>query len=325
MNLTIRLADINIEKLYPLTVDGAANWYAGPVQNTWYADVALPALPERHIIVPSYMQLHDHSKYYFEFCNGDTKSTLQHVPGVADQQENATTQVVSGKVAAVSTHIDCWHTTTDTAASSVTVVVESVEKPRDYLLVVGIRPLCTKPDIPVTGGKAIVPIPASISQMQAEAAIARRICSPTALQMALSKFTHHPSWAATVAACYDPISKAYGSWPLAIRWASEHGVVGAVEVFEHWADVLALLQQQIPLVCSIRFETGELNNAPLTQTPGHLVLLYGVDDNEVLVMDPAAADHAEVERRYALEEFINAWLSRRGAAYVLAAQTSTGP
>ena len=325
MNLAIRLADTAIKKLYPLNVDGEANWYRGPSQNTWHADVALPALPEGHIIVPSYMQLPDYGKYYFEFCNGNTKSTLQHVPGATDQHETARTEVVTGKVAAVSTHIDCWHTETDTSAGTVTVVVESADKPRDYLLVVGLRPLCTTPDVPVSGGKAIVPIPASISQMQAEAAIARRICSPTALQMALSKFEHHPSWAATVGACYDPISKAYGSWPLAIRWAGEHGVVGAVEVFEHWTDALALLQQKIPLVCSIRFATGELNNAPLTQTPGHLVLLYGVDDNEVLVMDPAAEDHPEVERRYALEEFINAWLSRRGAAYVLAAQSSSGP
>ncbi len=324
MNQAIRLADRSIEKLYPLPVDGEANWYAGPGLNSWQADIALPALPKDHIIVPSYVQLHDHDRYHFEFCNGDTKSILQYVPGRAEQQENARTEVVAGKVAAVSTHIDCWHTTTDTAASTVTVVVESADKPHSYLLVVSLRPLCMVPEIPVTGGKVIVPVPASISQMQADAAVARRICSPTALQMALSKFSHSPSWEATVNACYDPISKAYGSWPLAIRWAGDQGVVGAVEAFAHWADALALLQQQIPMVCSIRFDTGKLKHAPLTETPGHLVLLYGVDGDEVLVKDPAAADHQEVERRYALEEFINAWLSRRGAAYILAAQTSNG-
>ena len=231
---------------------------------------------------------------------------------------------MTGKAAAVSTHIDCWHTVTDTAASTVSVVVESADKPRDYLLVVSLRPLNIDPEVPDSSGKVVVSVPAAISQMQADSAVARRICSPTALQMALSTFTHHPSWEATVSACYDPISKAYGTWPLAIRWAGEQGIVGAVEVFIDWADALALLQQQIPMVCSIRFNSGELKHAPLTETPGHLVLLYGVDGNEVLVKDPAAADHQGVERRYALKEFVHAWLSRRGAAYILAAQTLQG-
>jgi peptidase C39-like protein len=324
MNLAIRLADRSIKHLYPLPVEGEANWYAGPGQNSWQADIALPALPKDHIIVPSYMQLRDYGRYHFEFCNGDTKSILQMVPGKTEQQGNANTEVVSGKVAAVSTHIDCWHTETDTVASTVTIIVETADKPRDYLLVVGLRALFMEPEIPTSDSTIVIPVPASISQMQADAALASRICSPTALQMALSIFTHHPAWEATVNACYDPISKAYGSWPLAIRWAGNQNVVGAVEVFSHWTDALALLQQQIPLVCSIRFDAGELAHAPLTKTPGHLVLLCGVDGNEVLVKDPAAADHEDVERRYALEEFINAWLTRRGAAYVLAAQISNG-
>ncbi|MCR9258368.1 MAG: C39 family peptidase [Pseudomonadaceae bacterium] len=324
MNLTIRLAERNIKELYPLSVDGEARWYLGPDENSWQADIPLPALPKDHIIVPSYMQLQDYGKYHFEFCNGDTKSTLQCVPAVAEQTDNAHTEVVAGKVAAVSTHIDCWHTTADTAASTVTVVVKSADRPHNYLLVVGLRSLDMQPQIPDSNDKIIVPVPASISQMQADTEVARRICSPTALQMALSTFTHQPTWEATVSACYDPISRAYGSWPLAIRWAGNQGVVGAVEVFVDWADALVLLQQNIPMVCSIRFDTGKLKHAPLTQTPGHLVLLYGVDGNEVLVKDPAAAGHQDVERRYALDEFINAWLSRRGAAYVLAAQTSNG-
>ncbi|XOV81915.1 MAG: C39 family peptidase [bacterium] len=324
MNLAIRLADTRTREVYPLPVDRPANWYAGPEPNTWCADVALPAVPAEHIVVPSYMQLPACESHYFEFCNGETRSKLQRVPGDVEPASRAQTHVVAGKEAVVSTHIDCWHTLRDTGAGTITVVVQAALRPRAYLLVVGLRPLDLAPKPPLSGGNVILPLPATISQMQADASIAQRICSPTALQMAMTRFAQSPTWEDTIAACFDPISNAYGSWPMAIHWASAQGIVAAVEVFNRWEDVLVLLQQQIPLVCSIRFAQGQLQDAPLTQSQGHLVLLYGVQDNEVLVKDPAGEDHGSVERRYPLAQFISAWLSRRGAGYVLAAQPARG-
>ncbi len=318
MIYAIRLANPELASTYPLHVDNQANWIAGISSGTWQVDIALPAVPKDHIIVPSFVQIKDPSHYYFEYCNGNTKSKLQNVPAGTQADDKANTETVANQSHAVSTHIDCWHTLLDSASSTISILVTAQEPPKHYLLVVNVRPITIQPKQPESGGDAMVLIPESISQMQADQAIRSRICSPTALAMGLSKYPNPPSWSDTIQACFDPISKAYGSWPLAIRWAGEHGVVAAVETFDKWQDALRLLQQDIPLICSIRFATGALRNAPLSQTGGHLVLLYGVKGNTVLVKDPAAPEHNDVDRCYQLDEFVDAWLSRRGAAYVLA-------
>lgn len=318
MNFVIRLANPEMASAYPLPVSKPANWFAGACSGTWQVDIALPAVPKDHIIVPSYVKMQGRSCYYFEYCNSSTKSKLQNVPAESETTDKANTATVANQSPAVSTHIDCWHTLLDSAPSTISIVLTTHERPQHYLLVVSVRPLTMQPTHPQNGGDAIVSIPESISQMQAEQKIRSRICSPTALAMGLSKYPHPPSWHDTIEACYDPISKAYGSWPLAISWAGEHGVVAAVETFDNWRDAYHLLQQDIPLICSIRFTTDALHNAPLQKTAGHLVLLYGVEGNVVLVKDPAAPVHQEVDRRYQLDEFVDAWLSRRGAAYVLA-------
>ena len=48
---------------------------------------------------------------------------------------------------------------------------------------------------------------------------------------------------------------------------------------------------------------------------GHLLLLYGITDKKVLVMDPAAETPGTAQRIYDRVQFTAAWLKRRGAAY----------
>ena len=69
---------------------------------------------------------------------------------------------------------------------------------------------------------------------------------------------------------------------------------------------------------SIDLGRGELPGAPLAQTAGHLVTVYGIDGDRVLVCDPAAADDASVPRTYDAGAFTAAWMRHRGAAYLLA-------
>jgi hypothetical protein len=104
---------------------------------------------------------------------------------------------------------------------------------------------------------------------------------------------------------------------MALRAAAGMGRLGAVELFASWYDPLAVLDAQIPLVSSIRFGAGQLAGAPLEQTGGHLLVLHHAGPSEVAVNDPAAATDTEVARRYDAAEFSRAWLSHRGAAYIL--------
>ena len=45
-------------------------------------------------------------------------------------------------------------------------------------------------------------------------------------------------------------------------------------------------------------------------------MVYGLHGDHVLARDPAAATNEEVERRYRMDEFGEAWLKRRGATYI---------
>ena len=72
----------------------------------------------------------------------------------------------------------------------------------------------------------------------------------------------------------------------------------------------------LPIVASVRFGPGELTNAPLADTTGHLVVITGLDGDEVLVNDPAAPTVDSVARRYRRHEFARVWLDRSGVGYI---------
>ncbi len=97
-----------------------------------------------------------------------------------------------------------------------------------------------------------------------------------------------------------------------------HGRLGAVEALASWEAVPAILATGQSLVCSINYARGKMRGAAIDGTSGHLVVLQAIEQNRVIVLDPAAATHDTVERQYDLEEFSKAWLHERGAAYIFA-------
>ncbi len=313
MQYVVRLGSEQARQQYPLEVSEVARWEQIS-SNQWQWCFDLPNVPKDHIIVPSFANLDEDYRYQFSALQASTYS-LHPVPArstdtpAKNQTENS---------AKLSCHIDCWHTESDILGGRIYLQVMAPQMPSRYLLCLSVRPLEIDVDasikLPIQRTlQAVRPQP--ISQMQADQKVARSICSPTALTMALDKKSPASNWQATIDACHDPLTNAYGSWPLAIRWAAQVGVLGAVEVADSWQAACHALQQGTTVVCSIRFRKDQLSQAPLAQTAGHLVLLYGIDRDEVLVCDPAAATHDEVPRRYDLGEFTHAWLHRRGAAY----------
>ncbi len=316
MHYVVRLADSITAASYPLPVSQAAVWQQTAVDQ-WTLLVPLPALPASHIVVPSFVTLS--SAYRFRFHLNlphlGAIAPLAPVPATEADKQNSSVED-SAAAGCVTQHIDCWHTAETVVDATVRLDVTSKTAPEHYLAVLSVRPIDLDPlPKPRVETPTLSPTPVSISQMQAEAKIRQRICSPTALAMALSR-TCPLDWEATVAACLDPLTNAYGSWPVALHWASVNGCLGAVETLIEWADIIRVLRAGTPLVCSIRFAKGELSNAALDQTGGHLVTLYGVDADTAYIADPAGATDDEVLREYKLEEFNRAWLARRGASYV---------
>jgi hypothetical protein len=308
MQLSIRHADELSATAYPLESGGPAPWQRSA--DAWCCDVPLTPCPADHIIVPS-LALATPARYRFELRTGGSATPLHPVPAEPSDVSRA-----EPPSPAVRSEIDCWHTSAPLDDAVVRVIVEGGETAR-HLLTVSVRPLSIDPVPPAASANVTAPAPKPLSQMTANPAIAARICSPTALAMAIDAT---PSgWLELVADCRDPATGMYGVWPYAIRAAARIGRLGAVELISDWTTVLRLLAAGIRPVASIRYGEGQLEGAPMKSTGGHLVVLYGLEGGCALVADPAAAEPASVLRRYPLEAFSQAWLAYRGAAYIVPA------
>lgn len=162
-----------------------------------------------------------------------------------------------------------------------------------------------------------IEIPA-ISQMVQEPTISHRICSPTNIAMILQSFSLDSKLADIVTLAYNLENDMYGVWPANIWAASRWGVLGYVASFSSWKSVALMLERNIPIVASIKYKKGELTNAAVEETSGHLVTICGLQqDKWVLVNDPAAPSNDTVKRKYRLDELTEVWIKRGGIGYIL--------
>gem|GEM_PF-2373243 len=162
----------------------------------------------------------------------------------------------------------------------------------------------------------VLPV-AERSQQSERPEIAPRICSPTAVAMALEFLGKSVSTAEIAKRVHDAASDAYGNW------TANASVAGSLvgEAFVVPCSGFYPLQAEIaagrPVVIRLVFGKGELEGAPIEETEGHLVLVVGFTEwGDVVVNDPAAQP-TTVRRTYSRGEFDNAWLRRgEGVAYV---------
>lgn len=159
-------------------------------------------------------------------------------------------------------------------------------------------------------------------------------CSPTSLAMILAYYHRLPA-----ASSYAWVSKRYadrwvdevarrtydwgfggtGNWPFNTGYASSLGLFGFVTRLDNLAQAERFIAAGIPLEASISFGTGQLKGAPISSTPGHLVVIVGFTaKGDVVVNDPAAASNATVRRVYKRAQFEKAWLGKSdGTVYVV--------
>ena len=329
MQFTTRLTNNPKHLSFPLPVSGAILWESVPAENemtgsVWRTVINLVDIPEQHIVVPSFACLTPGYQYQWRLRCQERTETCSLTPvapaGVKPWQGFAP---ASSNAMHLLSKIDCWHTAADSAdvqAELLLYLPESSTTPEYDLLTLSIRPISQDADkIPLPTQTVVAKPPSPVSQMQAQPEIAKRICSPSATVMAIAGQDAEALWPEAVTACYDTHTKAYGKWPLAIYWASQQQRLGAVEALVDWRDAVTALGSGTPVVCSIRFDKEALPGAPLAQSGGHLVVLYGIEfeENEgfALVMDPAGDTVDQVAKRYPLQAFSDAWMSHRGGAY----------
>jgi len=319
---TLRFADASTAGRYPLGIVGPAAWghvpdrqdglLDGHLDGHLTADIALPALAGGDILVPS-LALGGAATPAYQWSLVDAESTwaLPIVPSTAGRPAPGVTDP------RVSTHIDCFHIHGPLQAPVLRVRVAARQPPPTYLLCVSARPLALSV-VAIPMQQAALPVaPPLHSQMTAPAPLASRICSPTSVDMVLAHWGCREPRSAIVDECHDPATGMYGVWPLAINAAARRRSLGAVEVFTDWDAPTRVLQAGIPLITSIRFDSGQLPGSPLQRTGGHLVVVHAAGPDTIGVNDPAAACDAEVGRQYDARAFTDAWLRHRGAAYIL--------
>ncbi len=155
------------------------------------------------------------------------------------------------------------------------------------------------------------------SQKVEDPTIRDRICSPTCVSMVLDYFGQETTIADVVNRAYNAQYDMYGIWPANIWAASHWGILGYLLRFSSWYEVIWLLERGIPIIASVNYKKGELTNAAVEETQGHLLIIHGIKENYILVNDPAASHVEEVCREYQIEEVEKVWLKRKGIGYVL--------
>jgi hypothetical protein len=157
-------------------------------------------------------------------------------------------------------------------------------------------------------------------------------CSPTSLSMILGYYHRLPApadytwapypeaWVNQVARLtYDTAYQGTGNWPFNTAIGAGSVGDGFVTRLPDLRTAERFIRAGIPLALSISFGPGQLTGAPITSTPGHLVVLVGfTSTGRPVINDPAARTDAGVRRSYDRAQFERAWLNGSGGmAYVV--------
>ena len=222
-------------------------------------------------------------------------------------ESGATNEVVTAE-------IDLLRIRTPLQTATLHLRVQGVAPTAPALLSVSVRRKGAVPAPTLANRDTALAVP-SQSQMVLRPELASHVCSPTSVAMLLSYYGHS-------ADIYDVISEArhqpsglYGVWPANIHAASRRGLLGYLLHFPSWEAARVLLDAGFPIVASVRYKVGELSQAAIERTSGHLLVVRGCAGDTVLVNDPAAT--TEVARAYDLAEFCKVWLERSAVGYVL--------
>jgi hypothetical protein len=167
----------------------------------------------------------------------------------------------------------------------------------------------------------ILPVPERAQRDVEDPAIGGIVCSPTSLSMVLEYLGSRYRTIEVARAAFDPQGKLYGNWPCNTGAAArliKGGGWSAVVKMTGFDELESEIAARRPVVISHRWERGDLTNAPISHSNGHLIVAVGfTKEGDVVVNDPAAKA-GEVRRIYKRRELFRTWQERgEGIAYLI--------
>ena len=140
-------------------------------------------------------------------------------------------------------------------------------------------------------------------------------CAPASLAMLLAYRDYPLDLPIVAREVFDARYGGTGNWAFNVAFAGTLGFRAAVVHLRDLAHAHAFLVDDIPLALSIAWQGGDLPNAPLAASDGHVVVLRGIDEHgDVVVNDPARPGISTIYPRVAFER---AWLGHGGIAFAI--------
>lgn len=143
------------------------------------------------------------------------------------------------------------------------------------------------------------------------------ICGPTSLSMAEEYFGVNLPTATVAADCYDSYNSIYGNWPFISQAAAKRGLKAWVFRGNNQQPIRDLIAGGNPVILSLAFDVGDLTGAPISSTPGHLVLCVGINANgDYIVNDPAGSTNQWDHIVYDQNQIAHCWLYHMDGAAI---------
>ena len=160
-------------------------------------------------------------------------------------------------------------------------------------------------------------------------------CSPTSTSMVMAYWSDRlgvPSLSRPVpevaAAVYDPVYRGNGNWSFNVAYAARDGLTAYVSRMSSVAQLERWIGAGVPIVASLAWDPGDLPNASVPSTNGHLLVVVGLTaSGQVVVNDPAADPRLgqSVRRVYDRARFEALWLKHSGGTVYLIHPSSQVP
>jgi uncharacterized protein YvpB len=145
-----------------------------------------------------------------------------------------------------------------------------------------------------------------------------RTCCPTSVAMVLEYRGYDFITTQVAQMVYDEDSRIFGNWPRAAQLLSEYGMRAYVRQYRNLDEARQTLSKAQPIITSIKFEEGELPEAPIRRTNGHLIVITGYEgDDWFIVNDPATLDpNKGRQMKYSAAGIQKAWIDNGGPAII---------